>query len=161
MKVISIFWITAMLLLSCSVSPDVILQEEEIDEGSYKKPQTVFEGKWTWLKTEGIGIAGPYKSDSVSTGYSLHYEFGFYELQTFINSEERAYYTYSFTVSEKPEEQVLTLIDEEGSSESFLWEILTDNDNTILILRNTQPCCDNTFEKHFRLIARPDLGMSK
>ena len=161
MKGTSIIGIIAIVLFSCNVSPDVILQDEDFGGDNSRRPQTVFEGKWTWLKTEGIGIAGPYKSDSVSTGYSLHYEFGFYELQTFINSEKLAYYTYSFTVSEKPEEQVLTLIDEEGYSEFFHWEILTDNDDTILILKNTESCCDNTFEKHFRLIAPPDLGMSK
>jgi len=127
-----------------------------------KGPQTVFQGKWRWLKTDGVGIAGPYESDSSTVGYSIRYEFGFSEIQMYRNDAKVEHYSYSFTVSEKPEDQRLTFKTNNPEAEvSYLWEIKTVNSKKRLILRNVEPCCDNTFEQHFEMVEGTGLNGNK
>lgn len=148
-------------LMACSVPPDALKEGGETSK--LDRPQTIFEGTWTWLKTDGEGIAGPYEQDSSSVGYSLHYKFGFSEV-TIIKDEWRNNYmaedyTYTYTINE--EDSLSNRLDltkkEDGTKESYFYEIKTIDDQLYLILKNTEPCCDNTFEKSFRMIAGPDL----
>jgi hypothetical protein len=125
------------------------------------RPQTIFEGTWTWEETVGSGIAGPYRSDSISVGYALHYVFGFKELQTYEDGVKVENYTYTFNVSDNKENQKLNLRDNAGNEQHFLWEVKSDEIHTFLYLRNVEPCCDNTFERRFRLIVHGDTGKSK
>ena len=155
----------SLALVACNVPPDAIKEDEEGTR--LNRPQTVFEGTWTWLKTEGEGIAGPYSEDSTSVGYALHYKFGFSDLDVAKEEYKNDYpkvehYTYTYTVSENSDEQRLTLKNNDtGTEEIFHWELETVEDKNYLILRNTEPCCDNTFEKYLRMIAVPDLYRSK
>ena len=153
LKFISVILLMA-LLAGCNVSPSA----DDKDGGKLSRPQTIFEGVWTWEKTDGDGIAGPYKRDSVIVGYSLHYDFGFSELQTYRNNEKYEHFAYSFATSEKPELQKVVFKDDKGSEQSFLWEIKNDStSNRYLFLRNVEPCCDNSFEQQFRLIQEPKI----
>lgn len=160
------FWMSLSFisLVACSVPPDALKEEEA---NKLNRPQTIFEGTWTWLKTEGEGIAGPYKEDSISVGYSLHYKFGFSDLRIVKEEYRDNYlfedYTYTFTFNEgNPLGSLLELTKKEDETkESFFYEVKTIDDQVYLILKNTEPCCDNIFEKHFRRIAVPGFHGSK
>lgn len=161
--------VSFLSLVACSVPPDAIDEQEDATakDGGLDRPQTIFEGTWTWLKTEGEGIAGPYKEDSTSVGYSLHYKFGFSDLRIVQEEYRDNYlfedYTYTFTINEP--DSLSNRLDltrkADGTKESFYWEIETIDDKVYMVLRNTEPCCDNTFEKHFRRIAEAELNGSK
>lgn len=140
----------ASMAIGCQ--PDI----ESFEESS-NGPQTAFEGKWIWLKTDGSGVAGPYHADSTTVGYSMIYEFGFSDLQVYKDYVKTELYYYTYTVSDKLEEQRLTLKSKShGGEEKFLWELKMIDNIHYLILRNAEPCCDNTFEQQFRLVSRPN-----
>ena len=116
---------------------------------------TAFEGKWNWLKTVGTGIAGPYQADSTTVGYTMIYEFSSTLLQVYRNGVMAEQHSYTYTVSEEPDKQRLTLKDKSNGAETgFLWELKTIDNINYLYLRNIEPCCDNVFEHQFKLIAR-------
>lgn len=147
------------LILGCHTENDPLSDQSE---NNGKRPQTVFEGKWKWSKTDGVGIAGPYQADSTTVGYAMLYEFGYSELQIYRNDTKEESYSYSFTVSEKQDDQRLTLKSNNPAGEvSYLWEIKRDNFKNRLILRNVEPCCDNTFEQHFEMVEGPSFHGSK
>jgi hypothetical protein len=140
----------ASMALGCQ--PDF----ESFDESSNGSP-TAFEGKWLWLKTDGSGVAGPYHADSTTVGYSMIYEFGFTDLQVYRDNIKAELYSYTYTVSDKPEEQRLTLKSKShGGEETLLWELTMIDNIYYLFLRNAEPCCDDTFEQQFRLVSRPN-----
>lgn len=129
---------------------------ESLDENG-KGPQTAFEGKWNWLKTDGSGVAGPYHADSTTVGYSMIYEFGVSDLQVYRDDVKAELYSYTYTVSDKPEDQRLTLKNKSNGAEvGFLWELKSIDNTDYLFLRNVEACCDNTFEQQFRLVSRPN-----
>lgn len=146
----------AYLLFLASLGIGCQPEFDSFDENG-NRPQTAFEGKWIWLKTDGSGVAGPYYADSTTVGYSMIYEFGFSELQVYKDNIKAELYSYTYTVSDKPEEQRLTLKSKShGGEETFLWELKMIDNIYYLFLRNSEPCCDNTFEQQFRLVSRPN-----
>ena len=150
-------FLSLVSLAACNAPSDA-LPEKKNNGSSSLRSQTILEGKWTWIKTNGSGIAGPYTSDSVSVGYSMQYDFGFSELQTYRNSEKFEHFTYSYVVSETPGEQKITLKDDAGNEQLFLWKRQVVNGQNQLILNSTEPCCDNAFEQHFNMISSPNLN---
>lgn len=154
-----------IFLVACSEPQGIITKEDtENNNGNPRldRPQTIFEGEWLWIKTEGEGIAGPYTSDSTSTGYSLRYNFDWNTVVAYkgflldmgpVDLVEKTGYQYSYVISEDSTQQVLTVTDSTGNAETFLWNIKTDErDNTTVVtmtLKNTEACCDNVFTQYF------------
>lgn len=147
------------LLSACQLNSESSTSME--DWANRSRPQTILEGTWTWEETVGSGVAGPYRSDSVTAGFSLHYVFGYNVLDTYKDGIKSEHFSYAFNASEKQEDQRLILTAGNGNKETLLWEIKSDESGTYLFLRNFEPCCDNTFEKRFRLIKHGDTGGSK
>lgn len=142
------FLMLASLAISCQTPFD------SLDETNSGAP-TAFEGKWTWLKTDGSGVAGPYHADSTTVGYSMIYQFGSTLLQVYKDGVMVEQHTYTYTVSGEPDKQRLTLKNKTNGAEAiFLWELKNIDNKNYLFLRNVEPCCDNTFEHQFKLIAR-------
>jgi len=139
--------------LSCSLPNDELS----------KAPQTVFEGVWLWLKTEGIGFAGPYVKDSISEGHSIRYDFiNGSDLQVYFDKKKQLLYKYSFTLPEEdqngnPKLGELTLenlVSGRPSPERYYWEIEKEGNQVFLYLTNFEPCCDNSFKEYYVLIER-------
>lgn len=146
----------AYFLLLASVATGCQPGLESLDEND-KRPQTAFDGKWLWLKTEGSGVAGPYHADSTTVGYSMMYEFAFSDLQVYKDKVKVEDYSYTYTLSDKQEDQRMTRKSKShGGEETFLWELKMIDNTNYLFLRNAEPCCDNTFEHQFRLVSRPN-----
>jgi hypothetical protein len=129
------------------------------------RPQTVFEGVWGWMKTEGEGIAGPYVNDSVSEGHSIRYDFyDMTNLQVFFNGEKQISYHYSYTIGEGGKNNTLTLENRQAEgalAERYYWQIEEVGGVTYLYLKNAEPCCDNTFTQFYKLIRRHELNGSR
>ncbi len=143
------FLVLAAMSFACQMPSD-------LPDDTGGNPRSAFEGKWKWLKTDGSGVAGPYHADSVTVGYSMMYEFSFTELQVYKNGVPAEQFTYTYTVSEETDKQRLTLKNKSNGAEViFLCELKTVDSADYLLLRNTEPCCDNTFEHQFKLISRP------
>ncbi len=153
-----------MFLISCNEPFESSTKENQEEENNphLDRPQTIFEGEWLWVKTEGEGMAGPYVSDSTNTGYSQRYSFDwntvvinkkFLLSQGVLDLIEKKEYNYSFVVSEDSASQVLTISDSSGYSEKFLWNITTEEKEgsslVMMTLKSTEPCCDNSFTHYF------------
>lgn len=163
MKPSIISLLSLAILIGCSVPPGVN-SEEELAQEKLNRPQTVFEGVWLWMKTEGEGIAGPYMKDSVSEGHSIRYDFyDMTNLQVYFNDEKQLVYNYSFTIGDGEQNNTLTLENKQAGSalaEHYFWEIEELGEDTYLYLKNTEPCCDNTFTQYYKLIKRHELNGS-
>jgi hypothetical protein len=156
--------LSLMFLICCNEPFEISTREKQGGENNtrFDRPQTIFEGEWLWVKTEGEGIAGPYISDSTSTGYSLRCSFDwntvimskrFLLSQSILDLIERTEYDYSYTISDDSTSQVLNLSDRTGYSEKFLWTITTEEKDgrplVMMTLRSIEPCCDNSFIHYF------------
>jgi hypothetical protein len=148
-----------ILAFACSIPPGVTEQEGNEGQSKLDRPQTVFEGVWLWLKTEGEGIAGPYERDSVSEGHSIRYDFvDMNKMQVYFNADKQVVYDYTYTMSDGMDKPgVLILENKQAGSpmpERYYWEIEVVGDDTYLYLSNTEPCCDNVFTQYFKLMKR-------
>lgn len=161
---LSFAMLSMMFLISCNEPFENSTREKQDGENNTRldRPQTIFEGEWLWVKTEGESTAGPYISDSTSTGYSLRYSFDwntvimskkFLLAQGPLDLIERKQYDYSFIVSDDSTSQVLTFSDSTDYTEKFLWSITTEEKEgrtlVMMTLKNTEPCCDNSFIHYF------------
>lgn len=152
---VKLLLLIGIVIASCSVPPGVDVGDEnaKLNDNITEVPQNIFEGTWTWIKTTGEGIGGHYEEDSTSVGYSVHYAFSHDDLQTYRNGEKFENFNYTFTYNEgNPLGSMLELKSGEELSESFYYVIKTEGEIRYLILKNTEPCCDNTFEKTFKYI---------
>ena len=159
------------LTFACSIPPGVQDGENNLNQPpSSKRPQTIFEGVWKWMKTEGVGIAGPYVQDSTATGYSVTYDFlDGTQLQTYTNVDKDRLFEYRFTLPiTNPDGTVtlgiLTLEDKQSAKplpDRYYWDIQIKDDQPYLYLKNTEPCCDNSFTQIFKLVAWHTLSGSK
>lgn len=154
-----------LFMISCSEPPESISRDNEENESNPRldRPQTIFEGEWLWIKTDGEGIEGPYTSDSTSAGYSFRYSFDWNTVVAMkdnnrdmgpLNIIEKTAYSYVYEISNDSTKQVLLLTDTiTGNVETFLWEISTEekDDSTIVImtLMNAEPMSDNSFVQYF------------
>lgn len=153
MKPFATFFLLFTVLTACTIPPGA----DDEPNAEFTDPQNVFDGRWLWLQTKGVGIAGPYVSDSTVTGYSWKLVFSASNgpsglLETYKSGAEDQRYLYSYTVSSLPSQQKLLVSTAEA--DNFLWEIKYEGEETHLYLRNIIECCDNSFEHHFLLIDR-------
>jgi hypothetical protein len=144
-----------MLIYSCDHSP---FTKDEMKSGNNNsdttrpglRPITIMEGGWSWIKTEGSGIAGPYVQDPAISGYTLFYNFyDFTHLAIYRNNVKEIDYTYHLEASDSISKQTILLTDSLGSSVSYLWNVETVYDEQILELTNPIPCCDNSYTMYF------------
>ena len=118
------------------------------------RPITIMEGAWSWTRTDGDGIAGPYVVDPNTAGYTLMYNFyDFTHLAIFRNEIKESEYNYQIQASDSVSKQILILTDSAGNTVSYLWKIENKDPDQFLELTNPIPCCDNSFTMYFKRIS--------
>ena len=153
---IVLIWISSSCSLN-SITHDLFTsknKESAANDNGGLRPINIFEGAWSWTRTDGDGIAGPYVQDPNTAGYTLKYDFyDFTHLVIYRDDSLENEYTYQVQASDSTSKQLLILTDSTGDTVSYLWKIENKDQDQFLELTNPIPCCDNSFTMYFKRIS--------
>lgn len=153
---------TVITLLGCTMTST---PEPNGKVSNLARPQTEVEGIWNWVQTTGEGIAGPYKQDPETEGFSMRYDF-IDNSNLIVYRNDSVYGRYAYTFTPRTDngdgtftngELRLTDVNNPKSNELLFWDIQTDGNQTRLFVLNYQPWymgTDNQYKQEFLLIKR-------
>jgi hypothetical protein len=150
--------ILAMATIFSCTSPEI--DPKLTTQNNGRRPQTIFEGKWTWEGTATTSSTGTSKRDSVSEGHSIWYEFTYSDLIVYRNQNKLESLTYTWRYNDNPADCIIELKKNSQAVTTSNWSHFVTGEKHYLVFKRQSN--DGSFaEERFRRIALPNLSGSK